>query len=65
MFIHPHYYSSVFLEGNDDFSGKEPPSRSVLLKSLDHRDLYLERFHKLWYEEYLLGLREQMQKLSG
>ena len=41
----------------------DPPSRKVLIKSLQDRDKILEDFRSIYYEEYLLSLREQCKDL--
>lgn len=61
-FLCPHYNNSVFLNIKDNPFDVEVPNRMNLLDSLEKRDL-LERFHKLWHEDYLLSLREQSREL--
>lgn len=62
-FLCPHYYSSIFffLNTSKTFFGDELSSGSDLLKSLEHRYLFLDRFHSLWHEEYLLSPRDLYQ----
>lgn len=62
-FLCPHYNNSVFLNIKDNPFDVEVPNRMNLLDSLEKRDLLLERFHKLWHEDYLLSLREQSREL--
>ena len=41
----------------------EPPSRSEIIKSVALRDNMLAQFRELWYESYLLSLREHCRHL--
>ena len=41
----------------------DPPSRDVLLKTIDFRNEVFAKFRELWYEEYLLSLREHYREL--
>ncbi|CAL4128733.1 unnamed protein product [Meganyctiphanes norvegica] len=63
-FIRP-LVNSEFLFKDPDVSvlTDDPPSRKVLSKSLEDRDKILEDFRSMYYEEYLLRLREQCRDL--
>ena len=41
----------------------DPPSRSGVIKSIEAHDAILSKFHELWYQDYLLSLREQCRDL--
>lgn len=41
----------------------DPPSRETLVKSLELRNEIFEHFRELWYESYLLSLRENYREL--
>lgn len=62
-FVHPFHKNSVFLSLEEDCFLNNPPSKEDLIESLGCRDEFLNRFKRLWYEQYLLGLRELSQDL--
>lgn len=62
-FLHPHFNTSLFLRDQAVVQELTPPSREDLFGSLEFRDIYLKGFHDLWYEEYLLSIREQSRDL--
>ena len=41
----------------------EPPSRKKTVKTLEHREHLLKQFKEMWYQEYLLSLRETCKDL--
>ena len=55
-----HHQYLPFLERSGKGSGVDFSSQR---SSVEFRDLYLKGFHDLWYEEYLLNLREQSKNL--
>ncbi|CAL4193431.1 unnamed protein product [Meganyctiphanes norvegica] len=59
-FIKP-YVSDNLLFNNEDESllTKKPPARRAIINLLENRDNMLLNFKKLWYEEYLVSLRER------
>ena len=63
-FVKPYVHDTLmFCENNDNLVLKAPPSRKVVVKALKNRDQIICDFKKLWYEEYLLSLREQCKDL--
>ena len=62
-FLKPYSNSELFLNINDEVWDGEPPRRSDLLVSLEAREINFEKFKRLWYEEYLLSLRETYKDL--
>ena len=61
-FLKPYAETNLFIKNPKD----ELPSsvgRKILVKSLEIRDRLLDRFKELWYEEYLLGLKETFKNL--
>lgn len=49
---------TVFLNFEEDPFSISPPNRSDLIESLKYRESLLHKFKLLWYEQYLLSLRE-------
>ena len=48
---------------DQDVWKSDPPSRLNVVKSIEARDAMLTRFRELWYQNYLLSLREQCKDL--
>lgn len=60
MFLRPNKNPGLLLDLNDeDFASHLPPSRERLLRTMQFWDQCLESFCTLWYNEYLLSLREK------
>ena len=63
-FIRPNANASLLFKACDkSILEADPPSRSLVNKSIAIRDSMLEEFKQMWYEEYLLSLREQCKNL--
>ena len=63
-FIKPYVNDNLlFLSNDDSILQSGPPTRQEVNKSLINRDKLLEEFRSLWYEEYLISLREQWKDL--
>ena len=63
-FIKPYVNDSLVFKSNGEsvlVSG--PPTRQKVTQSLINRDKTLEEFRSLWYDEYLISLREQWKNL--
>ena len=61
-FLKPYAETNLLIKNPKD----ELPSsvgRKILVKSLEIRDRLLDRFKELWYEEYLLGLKDTFKNL--
>ena len=63
MLIKPYVHNLLFKSNGESVLDTGPPSRRQVTLSLHNRDKTLEEFRVLWYEEYLLGLREQWKDL--
>lgn len=66
--ITPNSFLKIGISRNLTFGAKASedlvvPSRSDLINTLEVREETLDRFRNLWYEEYLLSLRENHRKL--
>ena len=55
--------SLMFNSETENLLGSEPPSRKQVVKTLEHREYLLDKFREMWYEEYLISLREQCKDL--
>ena len=57
--------SDNLLFNNEDESllTKKPPARRAIINFLENRDNMLLNFKKLWYEEYIVSLRERCRDL--
>lgn len=63
-FIRPYVSDSLLFNSNDEsILTSGPPTRHKLVQSLAGRDKVLEQFRQIWYEEYLVSLREQWKDL--
>ena len=63
-FLRPNANAGLMIKLDDqDIWDTEPPSQSDVLKSIQTRDDMVIHFRELWYESYLLSLREQCQDL--
>lgn len=63
-FLRPNANLGLVLKLDDqDVWKSDSPSRLNVVKSIEARDSMLTRFHKLWYQDYLLSLREQCKDL--
>ena len=49
--------------GSVDGSQLEMPGRNALIKTLDKREELMDKFKTIWYEQYLLSLREESKDL--
>ena len=59
-FLRPNVNVGLILKMDDQDVWKAgPPSRSGVIKSIEPRDTKLSKFCYLWYQDYLLSLREQ------
>ena len=64
FFLRPNANLGLVLKLDDqDVWKSDPPSRLNVVKSIEARDSTLTRFRELWYQNYLLGLREQCKDL--
>ena len=45
--------------GDQDVWKANSPSRSGVIKSIEACDVMLSKFRELWYQDYLLSLREK------
>ena len=61
-FLRPNTNLQVYYKEPED-QIKKLPSRSLVLKSIDVRERVLESFKEVWYQEYLLGLRQLHKNL--
>ena len=61
-FLHPYVENSLLIKNP---KGILPPTkaRRVLIESLEARDTLLENFKDIWYNEYLVGLRDSYKDL--
>ena len=55
--------SSLTLRGNDNDVRIDDQSQPLLEKTLELQEEIIENFKKLWYESYLLSLREHIRNL--
>ena len=63
-FIKPYVNDNLLFMSNDiTILQTDPPTRQEVNRSLLNRDKVLEQFRNLWYEEYLISLREQWKDL--
>ena len=63
-FIRPSANAGLLLKQDEEnIWEKDPPSRKDLVKSIQTRDDMIHKFKELWYESYLLSLREQSKYL--
>ena len=63
-FIRPYVNDNLLFKSNDEsILETGPPTRQRVTESLLSRDKTLEQFRKMWYEEYLISLREQWKDL--
>lgn len=63
-FLRPNVNAGLLLKvENPDLCETEPPSRTEVVESINIRDELLTKFRELWYQEYLLSLREQCRDL--
>ena len=63
-FIKPYVNDNLLFMSNDKtILQTDPPTRIKINQSLKNRDNILEQFRNLWYEEYLISLREQWKDL--
>ena len=63
-FIKPYVNDNLLFKSNDESIVQTgPPTRQAVIQSLKNRDKLLEEFRSLWYEEYLISLREQWKDL--
>ena len=63
-FIRPNANEGIMLRMDDrDICKSDPPSRLNVIKSIELRDTLLSKFKELWYDSYLLSLREQCKAL--
>ena len=63
-FIRPNANANLLFKACDkNVLEADPPSRSLVNKSIAIRDSMLEHFKQIWYDEYLLSLREQCKNL--
>ena len=63
-FLRPNVNVGLVLKMDDqDVWLADPPSRSDEIKSIEACDAVLSKFHELWYQDYLLSLREQYRDL--
>ena len=63
-FIRPNFNSSLLLKTCDNSILKDdPPSRKLVKKSIQIRDEMLDEFKQIFYDSYLLSMREQCKDL--
>ena len=63
-FLRPNVNERLVLKMDDqDVWKAEPPSKSGVTKSMEVRDAMLSKFNELWFQDYLLSLREQCRDL--
>ena len=63
-FLNPHANEGIVIQAEDrDLLDADPPAREAILKSLEIRDAVIEKFRRLYYNEYLLSLNEQCRNL--
>ena len=62
-FIKPYVNNVLFKSNGESILVTGPPTRKKITQTLISRDKILEDFRNLWYEEYLLSLREQWKDL--
>ena len=63
-FLRPNTNNNFNFEANIETGiDVEPPSRTELIETLEIRDEVLNKFKKLWYEDYLISLRESSRDL--
>ena len=55
--------SLLFKSEEENLLTANPPCRKAVVRTLNSRENILEKFRQLWYEEYLLSLREQCKDL--
>ena len=60
----PHVENGLlFKSENENLLASEPPGRKQIVKTLEHREYLLKQFKELWYQEYLVSLRETCKDL--
>ena len=63
-FLKPYVDNSLlFKSENENLLASEPPCRKQVVKTLEHREYLLKQFKELWYQEYLVSLRETCKDL--
>ena len=63
-FLHPNANSEIVFKPNNNVLWEDdPPSKSKVVNSLAVRDEMLDKFHELYYNDYLLSLRETCKDL--
>ena len=63
-FLKPYVDNSLFFKSeNENLLASEPLSRKQVIKTLEHREYLLKQFKELWYQEYLVSLRETCKDL--
>ena len=63
-FLKPNVNAGVMLKLEDrDIFRSDPVSQADVISSIETRNAMLNKFRELWYESYLLGLREQCRDL--
>ena len=63
-FIKPYVNDSLLFHSSEEsILTSGPPCRKKVNESLANRDKLLEQFRTIWYEEYLISLREQWKDL--
>ena len=63
-FIRPNSNANLLFKScNKSVLKADPPSRNLVNQSIAIRDSMLEQFKQIWYDEYLLSLREQCKNL--
>ena len=62
-FLKLHGNSSLVLRGDDSEVWVDDQSQPLLEKTLEKQEEIMENFKKLWYESYLLSLREHSRNL--
>ena len=63
-FLKPYVDNSLlFKSESENLLASEPPCRKQVVKTLEHREYLLKQFKELWYQEYLVSLRETCKDL--
>ena len=63
-FLRPNVNEGLMMRMDEqNLCDSEPPSRSKIIKSMKLRDEMLSEFRELWYDSYLLSLREHCRAL--
>ena len=64
LFLRPNANNTVLIKSTrEDEWLPSPPSNDKVIKSIENREALLDKFRELWYQDYLLGLREQCRDL--